>query len=287
MSAGRKLKLEEFYYHIQWQPKTGRAGLHRSRQTGAGFEVNDFRPFGDGEDPRRFDVRAGLKDPLGRLFVRRYKQQGSINVIMLADMSASMNFTGTASKQTLMASFLASLALSVCRNGDVYSFLGADERYRENISLYKMRRPEAGIDLAERINELHFDGRSANGLLDAVHALPGKKSLVFLVSDFYLEADFIEKLALSLSGHMVVPVVLRDSAETLDTSRFGIAHVYDSESRERKMFLLRERFLKKLRDNQHEHDQQVFRQFARYGMRPLMLCDEFSAERVSHYFLGH
>lgn len=287
MDNAQELKFEEFYYRVQWRPHADRSGLHRSSQIGSGFEVNDFRPFGDGEDPRRFDVRAGIKDPLGRLFVRRYKQEGSVNVLMLADISASLDFTGTASKKTLMASFLASLALSVYRNGDVFGFHAAAEALDNNMSLYKMRHPEAAIKLATELNNGTFSGRNANGLLQALHAIPAKKSLIFLVSDFYLPTNLIEQLMLNLSRHMVIPVVLRDSAESLSGSAFGIANVYDSETQDRKMILLRPGFAKKLRDNRLKNEQQLFSQLARYGRRPLILHDTFSAEVVSQYFLEY
>ena len=101
----------EVHYKVPWRARSYLPGHHASQQQGGGSEFRHHRALIDAPDPRRFDVRASLRDPFGQIQVRIYQQTSSIPVWVIADLSASMGFRGVASKMTTMAEFVAGLSL--------------------------------------------------------------------------------------------------------------------------------------------------------------------------------
>lgn len=67
-----------------------RQGSHRSIRRGHGLEFSDFRPYSAGDDFRQIDWNVyGRTD---RLYVREYREERDLNVVLLIDTSASMGY---------------------------------------------------------------------------------------------------------------------------------------------------------------------------------------------------
>lgn len=277
---------QEFYYRIPWMPRSMHPGNHAATANGAGVEVDGFRPFGEGEDPRRFDLRAGLRDPLGRLFVRRYRQPASVQVYVLADLSASMGFVGAGSKQQMLADFVRATALSATRHGDSFAFYGAAESLNATLTSPPTRRSGQVDSLADTLARMTLSGASAHGLQEALTLLPNRKALVFLVSDFYWPEQQLADTLQLCARHAVIPVVLRDSAEHTQPPGFGLAAVADSETGRRRLLFLRPSLNQRLIAAQASFDATLHKRFSTHGMRPLRITDQFEADRVTAYFMG-
>lgn len=84
----------EIHYKVSWRATGSYPGHHSSRQKGSGLQFCIHVPLIDAPDPRRFDIRASLRDPFQQVRVRVYLQTSSIPVYVIADLSASMNFKG-------------------------------------------------------------------------------------------------------------------------------------------------------------------------------------------------
>ena len=129
------MDLDEFHYRLTRRARGLRPGLHRGAQHGDGQETVAHVSLLDGRDPRRLDLLASARDPMGRLLVRTARQRTSVPVYLIADLSASMGFRGRVSKLDLLADFTAALARSVYLSGDAFAFLGCDEKLREDFLL--------------------------------------------------------------------------------------------------------------------------------------------------------
>ena len=68
------------------------AGRHASVRQGRGLEFHDYRAYAPGDDPG--DVDWKLYGRTNRFYLRRYQQLTDLNVHLLIDCSASMNFAG-------------------------------------------------------------------------------------------------------------------------------------------------------------------------------------------------
>jgi uncharacterized protein (DUF58 family) len=236
-------------------------------------------------DPRRFDVAASLRDPFHRVMVRVYTQRAVVPVRVIADVSASMGFTGRCRKTDLLADFTESLALSAARIGDPVAFTACDGNIREDLVFPLARGRAAGAFMATKLRSLEPSGRNALGLFKAVQQTPPARSLVFLVSDFHFPMKMLGQLLEGLALHEVVPVVLWDSAEGL-APRYGIARLLDPETGAARMLLLRPALARRLKESMARRADALANCCACFGVKPLIIRDQFKAEAVTRYFYG-
>ncbi len=106
-NAGR-YEVSDLPYRVVWKAISQRPGAHRSRHAGPGGRFRDVVPFLAAPDPRRIDLRQSLRDPWGTLHVRRFEQMASLDVVLVADVSGSMGFMGSAGKWRLSRNWLKS-----------------------------------------------------------------------------------------------------------------------------------------------------------------------------------
>lgn len=273
----------EFQYRVPWRATTCYPGAHRSVQRGNGYELHRIVPFYVAGDPRRFDVRATMRDPFGQLLVRIYKQRSKVPIVALADVSASMSFVGQTRKYEVLTQFVSALANSAHRIGDPFAFTACDTGIREDLSLTLAPARNAAALMEERLRDWSPSGDDATGLLDGAQGVPGTRSLIFLISDFHLPFDLLRDVLGRLSQHAVIPVVLVDSAEGRIPG-VGITHVYDPETRARRTLVLRRSLAKRLENKTLEHRRQLDQCLADFDLRPLYLIDKFEPETVNRYF---
>ena len=258
--------------------------MHPGTESGGGLEPLLHGTLLDGRDPRRLDLLASLRDPLRRLLVRRYRQRASIRVYVLADLSASLGFRGRGDRIVILAGLVSALGYSAGRAGDAFAFFGCDTRLRDEFVLPPTRITGAWIDLATRLETFTPRGRGSEGLLEALPMIGGRRSLVFLVSDFHFHLDLLDELLSGLARHQVVPVVLGDSGESEPAPGFGLVRVLDAESGEERTLVMRPALRRRLREEAERRRQALALCFAAHGVDPIELADRFDPDRVNDYF---
>jgi len=273
----------EFFYRVPWRAVSCYPGSHRGIQRGGGYEVHGFAPLHVAGDPRRFDLRASLRDPFGQLMVRVFRQRSIVRVFVLADVSASMSFVGQTCKFDLLIQFVNSLAHSAFRVGDPFALTACDSVVRDELSLPLTRAQGAGTLVCERLRRWAPTGADATGLLVGAEQVAGARAMVFVVSDYHLPIELLRAILDRLCLHAVVPVVLVDSGEGR-VPGVGITHLYDPETRAQRTILLRRSWARRLEKKLLQHREQLIRCFADHDLRPLYLIDRFEAEAVSRYF---
>lgn len=279
------MAIEPFHYRLPSRTRSADPGAHPGTQSGQGMEFRGHASLLAAPDPRRFDIGASLRDPFGHVMVRVYTQRGAVPVRVLADLSASMSFSGRARKMDVLADFVESLALSAHRSGDLFAFTGCDGDIHEDLELPPGRRRAAGTLLASRLRETAPSGNSSRGLLKAAGRMAARRSLVFLVSDFHFPMTMLERLLADLALHTVVPVVLWDSAEG-EAPRRGIARIFDPETGARRLVLLRRAFARRLEEARAKRAQALTDVCSRFGLSPLFMPDRFEGDAVTRYFYG-
>ena len=280
------MPIRELHYRIAGTASGLFPGAHRSRSGDGGFEFRGHAALHDAPDVRRIDLHASLRDPFGGWLVRLSSERRSIPVVVVADLSASMGFSGAARKLDVLADFTESLAWSAARVGDSFGFVGCDERVRTELSLPQTRRRGAGLALAQALRTWRLSGRSAQALHDAHRHLPAQRALVFLVSDFHLPLDDLALVLSSLAAHDVVPVVLWQPVEFALSARHALAEVQEPETGERRWLwwrpALRERWLA-------EHGARraaLLQVFRAQRLSPLWIPGAFDADAVTRHFVA-
>ncbi|MGE0485972.1 MAG: DUF58 domain-containing protein [Gammaproteobacteria bacterium] len=276
----------EVHYKVSWRASGHHPGHHPSRQQGGGLHFQHHVPLADAPDPRRFDVRASLRDPFERIQVRVYRQTSAIPLWVVADLSASMAYRGVCAKTTVLAELVAGLGFSAWRTGDRFGFVGCDERLREDLLLPATMNRAAAVELAGRLRDFAPRGSSAAALATAADVIGTRRALVFLVSDFHLPLDLLEHTLRALAFHDVVPVVLWDRSEYAELPRFGLARVNDAESGASRLLFMRPSLRRRIAAGYAARRERLVALFRRHGRLPLYLENGFDADEVTHYFFG-
>ena len=282
----RDMIAAEAHYKVPWRNAGNYPGRHLSRQQGGGLHFHHHVALVDAPDPRRFDLRASLRDPFGRILVRTYLQTSAIPLYVVADLSASMSFDGRHAKTEVLADLVACLAYSAYRTGDSFGFIGCGEQPLDALYQPATLNRAAGQELAGRLRAWRPAGKSADGLLRAAERLGTRRALIFLVSDFHAPLEFIARVLSALSYHDVIPVVLWDRHEHERLPRYGLARVVDPESGASRLLLMRPNLRRRIADCFGKRRAQLEELFARHGRMPMVLEDGFEVDAITRYFYG-
>ena len=176
------------------------------------------------------------------------------------------------------------MGYSAGRAGDAFAFIGCDEHVRHELVLPPTRVTGAWIDLAVRLDTFTPRGRGSEGLLEALPMIGGRRSLVFLASDFHFPLALLDALLAALARHQVVPVVLADSGESEPAPGIGIVRVSDAETGEERTLLMRPALRQRLREEAERRRRALHECLAAHGVLPIELADRFEADRVNDHF---
>ena len=220
------------------------AGAYLSVFKGRGMEFDEVRPYVPGDDVRTIDWNVTAR--VGEPFVKRFVEERELTVMLLVDVSASLDFgSGTRSKLEAAAELAALLALSAVSNDDKVGLLlfhgGADlyipPRKGQKHALRVIREVLArgqeaptGPTTRWRLADLPRTVRSWFSKLQAQtkasarrdtsiaaalefcrKVLP-RRTVLFLVSDF-LDEGYLQVLRHANRKHDVVSVLITDPRE--------------------------------------------------------------------------
>ena len=140
------------------------AGAYLSVFKGRGMDFDEVRHYTPGDDPRNIDWNVSAR--MNGLFIKRFKEERELTVLLLVDASASLGFGTTGQKKRMVAAELAAvLALSAIANNDRVGLLiftdqvelyvppkrGRKHVLRVIVEILKHRGREKGTDLKEAL----------------------------------------------------------------------------------------------------------------------------------------
>ena len=212
------------------------AGQYKSVFRGVGMEFEEVREYAPGDDVKSIDWKVSAR--MGRPYVKRYREERELIVMLLVDLSASGHF-GTQSqiKQELAAETAAILAFNAIRNNDkVGAILFTDhvERYippqkgsghvwRVIKEIFAHEPQHQGTDISEAVG---FLGRVCR-----------KRSVAFLISDFMVASggSLVDRqMRSTMRKHELISVLISDPGEFV-LPQGGIISVRDLETGKRIM----------------------------------------------------
>ncbi len=273
--------IEEFHYHIPWRTNNAHPGRHASNQSGSEQEFHSHAPLMSRPEARNIDVHASLLDPFGQFVVRTYRQRSSINVNLIADLSASMNFQN---KMQLLGDFCESLAFSAYRSGDHFGFFGCNEQLQEEFH-YPNRWYKGGLpQLSAKLRSYHPDGHNCYGIQNSLEFLPRQRSLVFLVSDFHFPMAELTDTLEKLIKHDVIPIVLRHPLEYQQLPEWGLFRYQDNETGQSRHLFMRPTLKQNIISQFEQKQQQLQHQLSQYGRRAFFIRDHFNPDQMTRYF---
>ena len=236
-------------------------GNNASLFEGEGFEFeSELREYVYGDDIRKIDWKTTAK--LGRPFVKVYKEERELNVVVVSVMGGSVYFGTVKQKSEVMAEVVGTLGFSAIKNADLFShMLFADK-------LYTLSKPSKKLFSVHRAVEEIVDfeplGKEAdfNALVATLNNRLKKKALLFIISDFVGDID----LKLLSKKHDVFAIMVRDRFEE-DPSELGYLRLIDMETKESFEGNVDSATLKGYKKALHDNDEKLYKQFKKQGIR--------------------
>ncbi len=203
------------------------SGEYHSAFKGRGMAFSEVKNYQFGDDVRNIDwnVTARFNEP----FVKVFEEERELSVFLLLDISGSSSFgTVQRSKRELMLEVAAVLAFSAVMNNDKVGAILVSDRMEKYIPP-KKGRSHALMILRELIDfEPVGKGTDLNEGLKYFRNVVKKRSICFVVSDFYDENDFMNGLKIANNKHDMVALRLFDPSEK-ELPNLGLIKMYDAE----------------------------------------------------------
>ncbi|MGJ8619172.1 MAG: DUF58 domain-containing protein [Methylophilaceae bacterium] len=278
-------KESRIHYRIGWKPSGQQPGAKRGLSAGIGDQLRSMVLLRDHPDPRRLDLRASIRDPFERLWVRDFTLNTAFKVIVLLDASASMRYNGVVNRIKVVEDIVVQLAISAYRSGDAFGLFAANTRIIKSATLPPKINKSAWLWAQRNIAKIPIAGNSAAGLLDVIPQLSRQRSLVFVISDFRWPAEQYKQLLKGLNHHDVVPVMLQDPAEVTDMPTYGIASVKDMETGQAQFLWMRPALKQKIEHAYLQQIQRIQSMSYRYGVKPFLVPGVFNSTHLNQYFM--
>ncbi|MFO8047459.1 MAG: DUF58 domain-containing protein [Desulfosudaceae bacterium] len=187
------------------------AGSYRSVFRGTGIEFEEVREYAIGDDVKTIDWNVSAR--MGRPFVKRYREERELVLMLLVDLSGSMGFgTNSARKRDVAAEAAAILAFNAIRNNDRVGLILFTDQVEKYIP------PQKGSSHIWRVIKEIFTyqpehrGTDIQAALSYLGRVYPKRTIAFLLSDF-LARDCTSGLRTVSKKHELVSVLVSDKGD--------------------------------------------------------------------------
>jgi uncharacterized protein (DUF58 family) len=205
------------------------SGSYQALFKGRGVAFSEVRAYEPGDDVRTIDWNVTART--GEAHVKLFTEERELTVMLLVDMSASLDLgSTTANKRNLVARLAATFAFSAIRNNDRVGLIGFSDRVEVFVPPRSGRKHVLAVVqkiLTHRPSSRRTDLRVG---LETMAQLGRHHSVVILISDFIGEHDpaFERALKLVRRRNDVIPVRVEDPIE-LELPALGLLAVEDLE----------------------------------------------------------
>lgn len=184
------------------------AGSYESVFKGQGIEFDQVREYLPGDDIRSIDWNVTART--GRPHIKRYVEERELIVMLVVDLSRSMAF-GTVNKlkQHVATELSALLAFSAIKNSDKIGLLIFTDKIEHYIPPKKGSKHVLRLIREVLSFEPSAHGTSLKVALDYLSHVLHRKSVTFLISDFFCE-DIRSSLTVANRRHDIIGVHLID-----------------------------------------------------------------------------
>ena len=189
------------------------AGEYHSAFKGRGMCFAEVREYQPGDDVRDIDWNVSAR--FDRTYVKVYEEERELTVMLLIDISASLDFGSREfSQREQLTEIAATLAFSAMRNNDKIGALF----FSDNVELYIPPAKGKGhiLRIIRELLTISPKGRGTNigAGLEYFLRVMRKKSVAFLMSDFLDQEDYTTLLKRANQKHDLVAVQVYDERMT-------------------------------------------------------------------------
>jgi uncharacterized protein (DUF58 family) len=232
-------------------------GAYLSHFKGRGMDFEELREYVPGDDVR--DIDWNVTHRMGRPFVKCFREERELAVVLAVDISASSAFGSVSrTKRELAAEIAATLAVSAAKNGDKVALLLFSNQIEQFIPARKGRRHVLRLVRDLLAFQPRRRGTDISGALEFLNHVLHRRSIIFLLTDFLHSVttgtddanpepppspnrhaaglsvpprDFITQLGMTNMRHDVVCLHLHDPREST-LPQAGLLTIEDAETGE-------------------------------------------------------
>lgn len=203
------------------------AGQYHSAFKGRGMAFAEVREYQFGDDVRDIDwnVTARFQHP----YVKVFEEERELTVMLLIDVSGSLNF-GTARqlKSDMATEIAATLAFSAIQNNDKIGVIFFSDRIEKYIPPQKGRKHI--LYIIREMLDFHPQSQKTDvGMaLEYLTRVMKRRCTAFVLSDFYTRADFSTVLQIANRKHDVAAIQVYDK-RAKELPDVGLIKVRDAE----------------------------------------------------------
>ena len=215
-------------------------GAYLSHFKGRGMDFEELRDYIPGDDVRDIDWNVTFR--MGRPFVKRFREERELGVILAMDVSASGAFGSVRrSKREFAAEIGATLACSAARSSDKVGLLLFSDQVELFLPPRKGRRHILRVIREMIAFEAKRSGTNIPAALTFLNHVLNRRSIIFLLTDFLhsfgsdagLQAgrDMVQEIGLTNARHDLICVHLHDPRES-QLPNAGLLTIEDAETGE-------------------------------------------------------
>lgn len=204
------------------------AGQYHSAFKGRGMAFSEVREYQYGDDVRDIDWNVTAR--FHRPYVKVYEEERELTVMLLVDLSGSLDFGSVQqTKRDLVTEIASTLAFSAIQNNDKIGVILFTDRIEKYIPPKKGRKHILYI-IHELLNFKPEGVRTDIGMaVSYLTRVMKRRCTAFLLSDFYSRSDFSKPIQIANSKHDVVAIQVYDPrAKSLPD--IGLMKVRDAET---------------------------------------------------------
>lgn len=247
-------RLKEILLKVKKRVFTGNLGNTLSTFKGTGLDFSEIKDYAIGDDVRGINWKATAKG-LG-VKVNLFNEERELNVIVAYLINGSILFGTKRIKQDAMAEVMGFLSYSALKNSDNLTTIFFDEK------LEKLFKPTKKLGVLEDTlgYALGFDALTHQvdykSFCHFINSSIKKRSLIFLIGDFYGDVDFT-----SISHkNEIYALIVRDRFEENPTFNGDISLV-DPMTLSEDDISLDKSSLKEYKKLLQKHDEKLYKHF--------------------------
>lgn len=252
-------------------------GSYHTLFKGQGLEFQEVREYTESDDARMIDWNVTAR--MNRPFVKLFREERELTVMVVADISGSTVFGMSYSVQEVMATIAAALTFSAIKNNDKVGLLLFSDRMEEYIP------PRRGKNHLLTVIRALMTAKPVGNKTDIdvpfrfLNKVMKRKTLIFFLSDMFFRS-FPDSFRIAASKHEMVPVgVVNDLS--YDSVIEGAVNVMDPETGKRELLDFSRKDGSKFKKFVLEKEDS----FKRLGLRPLWIRnrDNFMDDLVNGF----
>jgi uncharacterized protein (DUF58 family) len=206
------------------------AGEYHTAFKGRGMTFAEVRDYQYGDDVRAIDWNVTAR--FGRPYIKIFEEERELTVILLVDVSGSLDFgTTNQYKKDIITEVAATLAFSTIQNNDKVGAIFFSDQVEKFIPPKKGKKHVLHIIRELLVFKPESNKTDIAGALKYFTNAIKKRSTAFIISDF-MDSGFERTLSIANNKHDIAALQVYDIREA-EIPNVGMIKIKDAETSER------------------------------------------------------